>query len=158
MNEKPILRVKKLDPAAKLPTRSRETDAGYDIYALDNVDMDANKVYKIKTGIALEIPEGYYGHICERSGLASQGFRVGGGIVDESYRGEIAVVLTYHANNDITINNGNLVDSRPYSSIEAGEKIAQIVFKKYGDFDIEETEELSTTDRGSSGFGSSGKF
>jgi dUTP pyrophosphatase len=154
MNEKPILKVKLLDSRSKMPTRSRETDAGYDIFALEDLTLDVNTFHKVNTGIALEIPKGYYGQIFDRSGMACQGFKVSGGVIDENYRGEVGVVIGRFISDFAYLTNGE----GGQFSIKSGQKIAQIVFLRYGDFDIEEADSLDDTDRGDLGFGSSGNF
>ena len=144
MLDKPILRVRKLDENAKLPTRANETDAGFDIYSLEDMVIKSLGIFKIRTGIALEIPNGWYGQIFERSSLGSKGLCIRGGVIDNEYRGEIVVCM-------------GLIDDLDWQyKIKAGDKIAQIVFLKSGDFEIEECSELSETGRGSKGFGSSG--
>jgi dUTP pyrophosphatase len=140
----PKLLVKKLDPKAIIPTKANNTDAGYDLHAL-NVTIINNHSHKlIKTGISMAIPEGYVGLIWPRSGLAYKyGLDVFAGVIDSGYRGDIGIILfnsqygSYH--------------------IEAGDRIAQILIQKIEDFELLEVDDLDKTERDKGGFGSSGK-
>ena len=138
------IKVKRLDPTAKIPTRSRNTDAGWDLYATQRVRVNGGSVKVVPTGIALEIPEGYFGLLKPRSGFAvGKESNITAGVIDSSYRGEIllAVLNVQHA---------------PIDVIE-GDRIAQIIILKLPTTTMVEVEELSETDRGSQGFGSSGQ-
>tara|TARA_R100000005_G_C4984719_1_gene193379 strand:+ start:872 stop:1399 length:528 start_codon:yes stop_codon:yes gene_type:complete len=140
----PVLNVKKLDDRAILPTKANGSDAGYDLYASHGTILQKHSHKLIKTGIAMAIPEGYVGLIWPRSGMAYKyGIDVFAGVIDSSYRGEIGVIL-YNAQ---------------YSNytIEQGDRIAQILFQKVEDFDLNLVENLDDTNRGMGGFGSSGK-
>lgn len=145
------IKIKKLDSTAVIPTRGSEYAAGYDLYANvvhpfeDNcvVTMQPGETTKIKTGIALEISDGYFGAIFARSGLATkQGLRPANcvGVIDSDYRGEIIVAIHNDSDTAQTIHNGD--------------RIAQIVILPYLGIEFEETTELSDTDRGIGGFGS----
>ena len=136
-----MLKIKRLTQTAKLPTR-KDTDVGYDLYA-DSIETesDSNAIV-IHTGIAIEMPTGIWGMIADRSGMGKKGFNVHGGIIDNSYRGEIIVVLYAH---------------RDDISVSAGDKIAQLILMPQVMVPIEEVSELSNTERGDKGFGSSGK-
>jgi len=138
------IKVKKLSPDAKIPTRAKDSDAGYDLYSTECLPLLPQSRHPVKTGISLEIPKGYYGRIAPRSGLAVKaGIDVLAGVVDSGYRNEIGVVL---------INLGETM-----VSIEEGDRVAQLIIEKCHDVEWEEAEELSDSDRGESGFGSSGK-
>jgi dUTP pyrophosphatase len=136
-----ILKVKKLEKDAKLPERRRDGDAGLDLYCIEDFEIKPNEIKIIRTGIAIEIPKGYFGMIKDRSGLASKGLHVLAGIVDENYRGEIKVVL---------INLG-----KEKLKFEKYSRIAQLLIIPYLKVEIKE-DELSQTERGENGFGSSG--
>ncbi len=139
-----MIKVKRLHKDAKIPARSRHTDAGYDLFSIEDVMLPQHsEATKIRTGVAISPPPGYYAHICERSGLGSEGIAIRGGVCDESYTGEYIVLIQ------------NLSPLSP-RKICKGDKIAQVVFKPYGSFEIEEVDELDQTDRGDKGFGSSG--
>jgi dUTP pyrophosphatase len=138
------VKVKLLDPKAKKPIRAKMNDAGLDLCSIENIALLPKTRKLIKTGISLEIPEGYYGRIAPRSGLAvKNGIDVFAGVVDSSYRGEICVVL-YNSDKDI-----------PFF-ISEGDRIAQIIIEKYYNFPFEVVSDLSESERGSGGFGSTG--
>ena len=137
------IQIKKLDPSAILPTRNKVGDAGYDLYALEDGVLELGKRKLFKTGIAISIPNGFYGRIAPRSGLALKyGIDVLGGVVDSVYRGDIGVILVTADMNGLRI--------------RKGERIAQLIIEKYHDIEWEEVAELVSSDRGSDGFGSSG--
>ena len=139
-----LIKVKKLDAGAKLPTGAYDHPAGYDLYALEGNDfIYGNSLCKIRTGIALEIPTGYVGLICDKSGVSSKGLKVYGGVIDSDYRGEIIVMLGYMA------------DRANRLQIKRGEKVAQILFIKVEQAKFEECDVLGDTNRGDKGFGSS---
>lgn len=142
------IKVKKLTETAKLPTRGSVFSAGFDLYADNNVDITIHphETRKIGTGLALEIPDGYYGAIFARSGLASkEGLRPANcvGICDSDYRGEYIVAIHNDSNEDRVI--------------EPKERIAQLIIMQYPHITFEEVDELSDTSRGEGGFGSTGK-
>lgn len=142
------VKVKKLTETAKLPTRGSVFSAGFDLYADNNVDITIHphETRKIGTGLALEIPDGYYGAIFARSGLASkEGLRPANcvGICDSDYRGEYIVTIHNDSNEDRVI--------------EPKERIAQLIIMQYPHITFEEVDELSDTSRGEGGFGSTGK-
>lgn len=143
------IKVKKLTDTAIVPTKSRKTDAGYDLYADEDKAIYPEETKLISTGIAFAIPDGYAGLIWDRSGLGSKGIHRHAGVVDSSYRGEVKVCLSNSLSGHHSAEN--------IYFISKGDRIAQILFQKVPHFDLVETEELDDTDRGSSGFGSSGK-
>lgn len=143
------IKIKKLKENAFLPTRGSKYAAGYDLYACvdtDSVVIPPHKSAKIGTGIAAAIPEGYFGAIFARSGLATkQSLRPANcvGVVDADYRGEFIVFLHNDSDEEKTINNG--------------ERIAQLVVMPFLDVEFTETDTLDETERGANGFGSTGK-
>lgn len=142
------VKVKKLTETSKLPTRGSVFSAGFDLYADNNVDITIHphETRKIGTGLALEIPDGYYGAIFARSGLATkEGLRPANcvGICDSDYRGEYIVAIHNDSNED--------------RAIEPKERIAQLIIMQYPHITFEEVDELSDTSRGEGGFGSTGK-
>lgn len=145
---KESVKIKKLSENAVIPTYGSEFSAGADLYAcLDSeVTIEAGETFVVKTGIAMEIPKGYAGLIYARSGLATKrGLAPANktGVVDADYRGEIMVALHNH--------------SKQAQSIAPGERIAQLVITPFLTADFIETAELSDTERGSGGFGSTGR-
>ncbi len=138
-----VLKVKKLHPEALLPSRKRAGDAGIDLYSVEEVFLNPGEWKAVPTGVAVEIPEGYFGLIKDRSGLAlKHAVHCLAGVVDENYRGEIKVVLI------------NLGD-KPVR-LEKRSRVAQMVLVPYLKTQVVEVEELSHTERGQQGFGSTG--
>ena len=146
-----VIKVKKLSSTAIVPTKSRKSNAGYDLYADENFTLRPEETILISTGIALAIPDGYAGLIWDRSGLGSKGIHRHAGVVDSSYRGEVKVALS----NSHSGEGSDYLDNTYF--ITKGDRIAQILFQKVPHFELVETEELDDTNRGSSGFGSSGR-
>ena len=140
------LRVKKLSETAILPTKANDNDAGFDLYADEDVRL-YDGPNTISTSIALEIPEGYVGLIWPRSGMAVRhGIDVLAGVIDSGYRGEIKVCLEV----------ANRLEDRPMYEVKKGDKIAQILIQEVPRFEVIEAESLSDSNRGAKGFGSSG--
>lgn len=140
-------RIKKLNNRAIIPTRGSEYAAGYDLYANNEQRLLINSgdTVKVGTGIAMEIPEGYFGAIFARSGLATkQGLRPANcvGVVDSDYRGELIVALHN--------------DSNEPREIMPNDRIAQLVIMPYLTVDFVESDTLDDTDRGEGSFGSTG--
>ena len=140
---KMIIPIKKLHPDAKIPSRGSEYAAGFDMYALDNHELLPGEVAMIRTGIALEIPEGKVLLLWDRSGMGSKGIHRFAGVIDSDYRGEIKVVLCNHRNELFTISKGD--------------RIIQGIIQDYTKADFIEVEELKESRRGAGAFGSSGK-
>lgn len=144
----------KLDKGAKAPTRAHATDAGLDLYSMEQktiyprpslMDMHSLEIGEcFDTGVHMEIPEGFYGKIESRSGLNVKHNIVScGGVIDASYRGSIVVKL---------YNLGN----KPYT-VQKGDRIAQIIIQPCSLENLEIVAELDETDRNENGFGSSGR-
>lgn len=153
--DKVPLGFKKLNPDAVLPQYAHEGDAGMDVYALDDVTLPLHVPVMVHTGIAAEIPDGYELQVRSRSGLACKGVSVcnSPGTVDPKYRGEICVILRYsHSELEMT----SLALKQSYS-IKKGDRIAQLVLSPVTYACIKEIQDLSDTDRGTAGFGSTGR-
>jgi dUTP pyrophosphatase len=144
------MKVKLLNPRAKVPTvKHPGSDLGYDLYALEELYLRTGYPTAVRTGIAIEFNQFWGGIIKDRSSMALKGITVSGGVIDSGYRGEIIVILTYQGQID-----------NPYDSwrILAGDKVAQIVLQRTNTREpIEVVNELSESDRGEKGFGSSGR-
>jgi len=137
------IKIKRLSPKAIIPERSKQSDAGYDLHSIEALPLLPMSREAVSVGFAIEIPKGYYGRIAPRSGLAVRaGIDVLAGVVDSGYRNEIKVVM-------INLGQGLV-------SVEEGDRIAQLIIEKCHDVEWEETDELSDSDRGEDGFGSSG--
>jgi len=144
MTENLVIKVKKLVPHAVLPSYAHDGDAGMDLYSAENYLINPGEKQIISTGIATEFPKGYVALIWDRSSLAAkQGLTVLAGVIDYSYRGEWKVVLFNTSKN-------------PYQ-IKRGDKIAQALIQPVYNPKIIEVQELSNTERGKNGFGSTGK-
>lgn len=169
------IKTQKLDERAKLPTRGSTAAAGYDLYALEDVEIKAGETAFIHTGLAIQIPRGYFGAIYARSGLACKhNLRPANcvGIIDSDYRGEICVVLT-NDSDSVKIEympvpgvpqDSILKHVQPYPvenndatfTIKAGDRIAQLVIQKFEEIYFIESQQLDESDRGEGGFGSTG--
>ncbi len=144
---KTSVNIKKLNENAIVPTYGTEFSAGADLYACSGKDtiIGAHETAMIHTEIAVEIPEGYVGLVCARSGLAlKRGLAPANkvGVIDSDYRGELMVALHNHTGEEAVI--------------EDGERIAQLLILPYltAEFNVKET--LEETVRGTGGFGSTG--
>lgn len=142
------IKIKKLKENAIIPTHGSDYAAGMDLYACieSPIVITPHNTIKVNTGIAIEIPNGYFGGIFARSGLATkQGLRPSNccGVIDSDYRGDIIVAL--HNDTDIP------------QTINPMERIAQLVVIPYLPIEFEEVNDLSDTIRGKNGFGSTGK-
>ena len=137
------LSFKRLDSRATLPTRGSSQAAGLDIFSIEDVAIEPKQRALVRTGLAVAIPEGYYGRVAPRSGLATQkGLDVFAGVIDSDYRGEVRCLL-YNAG-DETIH------------LPAQSKICQLIIEKIITPSAVWSDEISDTDRGSGGFGSTG--
>ena len=139
------INIKKLEPEAIIPTKGSDAAAGVDLYAPRALVIHPGSNGVINTGLAIEIPNGYFGAIFARSGMATRkGLRPANcvGVIDSDYRGEIIVVL--HNDTDII---------RP---VQEGDRIAQLVILPYEKIEFSEVEELTDTERADGGFGSTG--
>lgn len=126
----------------KLP--AIEGDAGYDLFAAEPTTVPAHGSASVKTGIAIQLPPGYWFEIMPKSGLATKhDISVHNGVIDNGYRGEIIVHVYNHSNNDYTF--------------KKNDKVAQGVIRQLIVIELAEAEELNDTTRGASGFGSTGK-
>lgn len=142
------VRFRKLTPTAMTPTRGSAFAAGYDLYVDTDreVVVEPGETVPFYTGLAVEIPDGYCGKIYSRSGLSTRyGLRLanGVGVVDSDYRGNVGVPLHNDGDKPVTV--------VPH------ERVAQLVIERCPDVVFYETEELTKTERGDGGFGSSGR-
>lgn len=145
VSQEPLtLKFKKLRKEAKSPEKGTPFAAGIDLFSSVKVRLNSNNVVKIPTGIAFEIPEGFFGKIEERSGFSSQNTLVlKAGVIDSDYRGEILLVFQNCGDAPIVV--------------DAGTKLAQMTLHPVPSVTIEETDELNETVRGTDGFGSTDK-
>lgn len=148
------VKIKKLNPNAIIPTQGSDKAAGYDLYVCDErmndgvaLAISPGENALLRTGLAMAIPDGYYGAIYARSGLATkQHLRPANcvGVVDSDYRGEIMVAL----------HNDSQYETR---FVNNGDRVAQLIIAPYLSAEFDETDELDDTDRGAGGFGHTGK-
>lgn len=138
------LKVKLLTDTAKLPIYATENSAGMDLFSDEETEIQPFEIKAVRTGISIEIPQGYEGQVRPRSGLALKGITVANapGTIDSDYRGEVKVILI------------NL--SKETFKVEKGMRIAQLIISKYEKVQIREVDKLSETKRGEGGFGSTG--
>lgn len=137
----------KITKDGTIPKRVNENAAGLDLYSAHNIVIPPNTRALVKTDIAWRAPKGYYGLICDRSGLAlKNGATTLGGVIDSDYSGNIGVIIF----------NTDLINP---ISIETGDRIAQLVIHQYHTFPVieEEYDKMGATERGAGGFGSTGK-
>jgi dUTP pyrophosphatase len=140
VNELPIRR---LDPAALLPTRAHPDDAGLDLYGLEDAVVAPGEGKLLRTGVAVAIPAGHVGLVCDRSSLARRGLKTAGGVIDAGYRGELGVVVW------------NI--SAEAQAVKKGERIAQMLVIPIATPAPVDAEDLGATARGAAGFGSTGR-
>lgn len=145
-----MIEVYKRHEKAIIPTRAYPTDAGLDLYLLEDVFIPNMLTKVLPTGISINIPEGYVGKIEDRSSLAKDGLRTGGGIIDAGYNGEILVVM-----HNIT-NNTQYVAGEYGKQLRAGDKIAQLLIIPVDTTGLMQTTYLWNSPRDNNGFGSSG--
>lgn len=144
-----LIQIKKLRKEAKIPTSGSAYAAGYDLYAClseGDIEIAPHATAKVGTGLSMAVPEGYFGAIFARSGLATkEGLRPANcvGVCDSDYRGEYIIALHN--------------DSDSPRTVSHGERIAQLVVMPYLPIEFEECETLPETERGAGGFGSTGK-
>jgi dUTP pyrophosphatase len=137
------LRFLRLHPAAKLPTRGSRQAAGLDLYSIEDVMLEAGARAAVRTGLAVAIPEGFYGRVAPRSGLAvNYGLDVLAGVIDSDYRGEIVCALVNHGREAFTL--------------AAGQRVAQLIVEAIITPEAVWADALDETARGAGGFGSTG--
>ena len=134
-----------IHPDAKLPSRKRNTDAGWDVYSIESILLEPKRATIVKTGIQISAPPGYYYTIEGRSSLWSRGIFPNRGIIDATYCGEVYVSLV------------NMTDQ--LYQVELGDRIAQLILSKQYDIHFDVVDEFTGeyNQRGEEGFGSSGR-
>ncbi len=138
-----MIKFKRLDSRAQIPRRATAGSAGFDIFSNGYYTIKSGVRCLLDTGIAMQLPNGYWGEIKPRSGLAAKhGLDVLAGVIDADYTGEIKVSLINLGENDV--------------EIKAGDRIAQLIIQQYA-AEWMEVEEFNDTERGAGGFGSTGK-
>ena len=141
------VKIKKLHEKAVIPQYAKDGDAGVDLTITDIEEK--NEFYEVKFGLAIEIPQGYFGMIVSRSGVTKMNHMLknGVGIIDSGYRGELVA----------RFKKVKFEDGSQEKIYQVGERAAQLLIIPYPQIIFKEVEELSETERGGTGFGSSGK-
>jgi dUTP pyrophosphatase len=142
---RPVLRVRRLDPAAVLPVYAHDGDAGLDLRANEAVVLDPGQRAAVATGLAVAVPSGWVGLVHPRSGLALRhGLTVANapGTIDAGYRGELKVILVNLGTDPV--------------AVALGDRVAQLLLQQVGHAEVVEVEDLDETGRGAGGFGSTG--
>lgn len=137
------INLKKLNPDLPTPYQAYAGDAGMDVYASERTILQPGDCVAIPVGIALEIPDGYYAYITDKSGLSIRNkLKTMGGVIDSNYRGELHAGIMNFGDTEYVF--------------EIGDKVAQMIIQKTEACTFEEVEELGITERGEKRFGSSG--
>lgn len=136
------IKVKKLDPDAKLPEYSNATDAGMDLFSIEDVVIKPGELQKVKTGLSIELPDGYVSLVWDKSGIAAKSLKTVAGVIDSGYRGEYLIAMINLGKEDYIINKGD--------------KVAQVLIQKVEHPTVVSVSDLSETSRGAGGFGSTG--
>lgn len=146
--DKMKVRIKKLNDNAVLPTKAHATDAGFDLYCTSTEVNWGTRKLTCHTGLAFEIPDGYVGLIFPRSSVSNKPLMMANsvGVIDSGYRGEVTAKFNITGMNEIYANN-----------YQVGDKIAQMIIIPYPEIEFEEVESLSDSDRGTGGYGSTGR-
>lgn len=137
-----MIRVKRLVSDIKLPSYAHPDDAGMDLYSAEEKIIAPGEHCTIKTGVAIAIPKGFVGLIWDKSGIAKNGLKTMGGVLDSNYRGEIILILKN-------------VSEKAYE-VKKNNKIAQLLIQPIVNNQVVEVNELDDTDRGEKGLGSTG--
>jgi len=139
----------KLDEGAYRPTKAHATDAGFDLYLKENLIIKRTQsCLTVDTGVHILIPAGYVGLVQPRSSISKKAFQIHTGVIDAGYTGSIKINIQWIDKKC----NQNL-----FHTFERGERIAQLVIVPTPEIELQEVTELPQTDRGSNGFGSSGR-
>jgi dTMP kinase len=138
------IKIEKINASAKIPSKAHLGDAGYDLFSNEYFSITPYGQALVSTGVKMAIPTGHVGLIWDKSGIAKDGIKTMGGVIDENYRGEIKVVIKNLSELDY--------------NIVPGQKVAQILIQKVADLEISEERVDDMTERQDNGFGSSGKF
>lgn len=138
------LKVKRINPEAKIPVYSLPEDAGMDLFSSIDLELNPHEIKAVPTGIQVAVPPGHVGLIWDKSGLSLEGLHRLAGVIDSGYRGEVKVVMVNLSNKLI--------------KIKKGMKIAQMLIQPVVSVKVLEVDFLEETQRGEKGFGSTGRF
>lgn len=149
----------KVEEGGKLPYKARQSDAGFDLYATDDIVIYPGQVKKHPLNIRLKLPVGTWAEVTSKSGLGAQGLLIYAGVIDEEYRGIVHVIMSnINVIQELDEDGLPLMRTQPII-IKKGEKLAQLIMNPYNaQFFVEQVEELDmNTSRGEGGFGSTGR-
>lgn len=139
----PKIKVVRVHKEARLPQYAHDGDAGMDLFSIEELILKPGERKAIRTGLSIELPEGFVSLIWDKSGIASKGIKTMGGVIEYTYRGEYKIIIINLSSEDY--------------EIKKGQKIAQLLIQPIETVEIEEAFELSESVRGEGGFGSTGK-
>ncbi|KOC66474.1 Deoxyuridine 5'-triphosphate nucleotidohydrolase [Habropoda laboriosa] len=143
VNGTALLKFARITDKAFAPTKGSKFAAGFDLRSAYEYVVPACGKELVLTDLQIAVPEGTYGRVAPRSGLAWKNFiNIGAGVIDADYRGNVGIVLYNHGNEDF--------------KISAGDRVAQLICEKITYPDLQEVDNLDSTDRGEDGFGSTG--
>jgi len=153
------VKIKKLHPDAVIPKYSKPGDAGMDIVGLSITLSAKHGFAEFKTGLSIEIPEGHVGLIFPRSSISEKSVVLANsiGVIDAGYRGEILIRFKPDVPAVLSALDDDISENYVLSMYDPGDKIAQLVILPFPKIEFEEVEDLSTTERGTGGHGSTGK-
>jgi dUTP pyrophosphatase len=152
------VRIKKINPLAQIPTYAKDGDAGMDVIATSIIsDTPTQITYGL--GIALEIPNGFVGLVFPRSSIRKTGLQLSNsvGVIDSGYRGELQATFNKLFGGEAMYDEMKVKEIQPNDFYKVGDRVAQIMIIPYPPIEFDEVNELSDTERGEGGFGSTGK-
>lgn len=145
-----IIQIQRLHESAQLPVAAYEDDAGHDLLVLEDTWIGVNSGKDVRTGVAVAIPPGFYGRICGRSSaLRKRGLMVVEGVIDCQFRGELYSYVFCPTTQETMLAGG--------VQLERGDSVAQLIVSPIPKVEWEEVHELPSSNRGTKGFGSSGR-
>ena len=152
------VKIKKLNPKAIIPSYAKEGDAGMDLVAT-SIISDTPEQITYGLGIALEIPEGFVGLVFPRSSIRKTGLQLSNsvGVIDSGYRGELQATFNKVFGGEAMYDEMKVNEIQPNDFYKVGDRVAQIMIIPHPPIEFEEADELSDTERGDGGFGSTGK-
>ena len=142
IDEWSVFRVKFLDIKAKKPVKADVGCAGYDVFSIESVTIEPGARALVNTGLAIQVSRHFYARVAPRSGMSLKGIDIGAGVIDSSYRGPVKVLVINNGTEDFVI--------------DEGAKIAQLILERCSNARVRLYEDLSETERGFGGFGSTG--
>ena len=152
------VKIKKLNPSAIVPTYAKDGDAGMDLVAT-SIISDTPEQITYGLGVALEIPKGFVGLVFPRSSIRKTGLQLSNsvGVIDSGYRGEVQATFNKIFGSDRFYDETKLTEITSNNFYKVGDRVAQIMIIPHPEIEFEEADELSDTERGDGGFGSTGK-